>query len=145
MNRYSFPLITAVIGTTILLGGCTAPPGLDALDRRATAQDKLPEGVNFQGTEVTTESARLLTSVDGVMYFASKNEKTHEACLVIAPDAGPSLWVAGCSSFAQGGEVITVKGPTGISAVLVTDGADIGQLQSQGWTKVHDNVLTSRG
>lgn len=34
--------------------------------------------------------------------------------------------------------------PTGISAVLVTDGTDTSQLQSEGWTKVHDNVLTSR-
>jgi hypothetical protein len=138
-------LITAVLGAAILLGGCTAPSGLKALDRQATAEDKMPEGINFQGTEVNTENARLLASKDGVKYFAANNENTHEACLVIAPDASPSLWVAGCSSYARGGEVVTVKGPTGITAVLVTDGTDTGQLQSEGWTKVHDNVLTSRG
>jgi hypothetical protein len=138
-------MITAVLGVAILLGGCTAPSGLKALDRQATAEDKMPEGINFQGTEVNTENARLLVSKDGVKYFAARNENTHEACLVIAPDASPSLWVAGCSSYARGGEVVKVKGPTGLSAVLVTDGTDTGQLESEGWTKVHDNVLTSRG
>jgi hypothetical protein len=143
MNRYSVPLITAVLGAAILLGGCTAPSGLKALDRQAAAEDKMPEGINFQGTDVNTENARLLASKDGAKYFAAKNENTNEACLVIAPEASPSLWVAGCSSYARGGEVVKVTGPTGQSAVLVTDGADTGQLQSEGWTKVHDNVLTS--
>jgi hypothetical protein len=142
MNRYTVPLITAVLGAAILLGGCTAPSGLKALDQ-ATAEDKMPEGINFQGTDVNTEHARLLASKDGVKYFAAKNENTHEACLVIAPEANPSLWVAGCSTYARGGEVIKVTGPTGVSAVLVTDGTDTGQLQSEGWTKVHDNVLTA--
>jgi hypothetical protein len=142
MNRYTVPLITAVLGAAILLGGCTAPSGLKALDQ-ATAEDKMPEGINFQGTDVNTENARLLASKDGVKYFAAKNENTHEACLVIAPEANPSLWVAGCSTYARGGEVIKVTGPTGVSAVLVTDGTDTGQLQSEGWTKVHDNVLTA--
>lgn len=74
MNRYSVPLITAVLGTAILMGGCTAPSGLKALDRQATAEDKMPEGITFQGTEVNTENARLLASKDGVKYFAAKRE-----------------------------------------------------------------------
>jgi hypothetical protein len=145
MNRYSVPLITAVLGAAILLGGCSAPSRLKALDRQAAAEDKLPQGVTFAATEVSTDNARLLASQDGVKYFAAKNENTYEACLVIAPEDDTSLWVAGCSSYARGGEVVKVKGPTGISAVLVTDDTDTGQLQSEGWTKVHDNVLASRG
>ncbi|WP_427005983.1 hypothetical protein [Pseudarthrobacter sp. H2] len=136
-------MITAVLGAAILLGGCTAPSGLKALDRQATAEDKMPEGITFQGTDVNTENARLLASKDGVKYFAAKNENIHEACVVIAPEANPSLWVAGFSSYARGGEIVKVTGSTGQSAVHVTDGADTGQLQSESWTKVHDNVLTS--
>jgi hypothetical protein len=145
MNRYSIPLITAVLGTAILLGGCTAPSGLKALDRQATADDSMPEDITFGGTGVKTESARLLAAKDGVRYFAAKNEDTHEACVVIAPEANPPLWVAGCGSFARGGEVVTVRGPTGLSAILVTDGTDTKRRQSEGWTQVQDNVLTSRG
>jgi hypothetical protein len=143
MNRYSVPLITAALGAAILLGGCTAASGIKALDRQATAEDKMPENITFGGTDVKTDSARLLAAKDGVKYFAAKNEDSHEACLVIAPEANPSLWVAGCGSFARGGEVVTVNSATGVSAVLLADGTDTGRWQSESWTKVHDNVLAS--
>lgn len=144
MNRHTIPLMTAAFGAAILLAGCTAPAGFQALNRQATADDNVPEGFTFEGTDVQAESARLLASQDGVKYFAAQNKDSHEACLVIVPEAKDSLWIAGCGSFARGGEVITVTNATGLSAVLVTDGTDTDRRQSEGWTKVHDNVLTSR-
>lgn len=54
MKRYSVPLITAALAAAILLGGCTAPSALKALDRQATAEDKIPEGITFEGTNVQT-------------------------------------------------------------------------------------------
>lgn len=43
MNRYSVSLITAVLGAAILVGGCTAPAALQALNRPG-AEDKMPDG-----------------------------------------------------------------------------------------------------
>lgn len=144
MNRHSVSLITATLGAAILLGGCTAPSALAAFDRRGAAEDKMPEGITFEGTDVRTDSARLLAAKDGVKYFAAKNEGSHEACLVIVPEANSSLSVAGCGSFSRGGAVVRVGSAAGVSAVLVADDAGTGRRQSEGWVQVHDNVLISR-
>lgn len=142
MNRYLIPLITAVLTAGVLLGGCTAPPGIKALDRQASAEDRMPEGIGFAGTQVKGEDARLLAENDGIKYFAAKADATHEACVVIVPQTNPSLWVSGCGSLMNSGrEVVTVNNATGKSAVLVEDGLDTKQWESEGWTRVHDNVL----
>ncbi|MBP1234015.1 hypothetical protein JOE40_003658 [Arthrobacter sp. PvP102] len=90
------------------------------------------------------ESARLLAAEKGVSYFAAKSDGTREACVVVVPDANPSLWVAGCGSMASGGEVVTVSSATSASAVLVVDGTNTNQWESEGWIKLHNNILTSR-
>ena len=142
MNRHTFPLITVVLATGVLLGGCTAQSGIKALDREVSAGDRMPEGIRFAGTQVKGENARLLAENDGVKYFAAKDDATHEACVAIVPDTNPSLWVAGCGSLMNGDrEVVTVTNATGKSAVLVQEGIDAKQWESEGWTKVHDNVL----
>jgi hypothetical protein len=150
MNRHTFPLITVVLTAGILLGGCTAPSGIKALDRQASAEDRMPDGITFSGTQVKAENARLLAEKDGVKYFAAKADATHEACLVIAPhtdtDTDPSATSSGCGSLMNSGrEVVTVNNATGKSAVLVDDGIDTKQWESEGWTKVHDNVLIPGG
>lgn len=77
-------------------------------------------------------------------YFAAKGKDLQAACLVIVPEANRSPWVAGCGSFARGGEVATVSNAAGVSAVLVADGTDTARWQPAGWTRVHENVLSSR-
>lgn len=146
MNRYTFPLIAAVLAAGVLLGGCTAQSGIKALDRQATAEDRMPDGFTFSGTQVKAESARLLAEKDGVKYFAAKADATHEACVVIVSDAYPSVAASGCGSLMNSGrEVVTVHNATGKSAVLVEDGIDTKQWESEGWTKVHENVLIPGG
>ena len=141
MNRHRFPLITAVLAAAILVGGCTAESGIKALDRQSTAEDRMPEGITFTGTHVNAEDARLLAANDGIKYFAAKDDATNEACVVIVPDTNPSLWMAGCGSLNSVREVVTVNNASGKSAVLVVDGIDTKRWESEGWTKVHDNVL----
>lgn len=71
---------------------------------------------------------------------------THEACVVIVPDADQLATAFGCGSLMNsGGEVVTINNATGKSAVLVEDGIDTKQWESEGWTKVHDNVLIPGG
>ena len=106
----------------------------------------MPDGISLSGTQVKGENARLLAEKDGVKYFAAKADATNEACVVIVPDTDPSLWVAGCGSLMNSGrEVVTVNNATGKSAVFVDDGIDTKQWESEGWTKVHDNVLIPGG
>ncbi|WP_309105325.1 hypothetical protein [Arthrobacter sp.] len=146
MNRHTFPLIAVVLAAGVLLGGCTAQSGIKALDRQVSAEDRMPEVIGFAGTQVKDENARLLAQNDGVKYFAAKADATNEACVVIVPDTNPSLWVSGCGSLMNSGrEVVTVNNATGESAVLVEDGIDTKQWESEGWTKVHDNVLIRGG
>jgi PBP1b-binding outer membrane lipoprotein LpoB len=45
MNRPPLPIIAA-IGIALLLGGCSAPAGLAAFQRSATAGDQLPAGAD---------------------------------------------------------------------------------------------------
>ena len=112
----------------ILLGGCTAQSGFKALDREVGVEDRLPDGITFQGTDVKAESARLRAAEKGVSYFAAKSDGTREACVVVVPDANPSLWVAGCGSMASGGEVVATVGAK--RALHVRTGAAAVDLES---------------
>lgn len=145
MNRYTFPLITVVLAAGVLLGGCTAQSGIKALDRQASAEDRMPDGITFSGTQVKAENARLLAEKDGVKYFAAKADATQEACVVIVPDADPSVAASGCGSLMNSGREVVTVNATGKSAILVEDGIDTKQWESGGWTKVHDNVLIPGG
>jgi hypothetical protein len=64
MIRHARQLVTAPLGTAILLAACTGAGGLKALDRAATAEDALPASVSVE--EANPESVRLLADTGGV-------------------------------------------------------------------------------
>ncbi|WP_146617536.1 hypothetical protein [Arthrobacter globiformis] len=143
MNSYSVPLIAAVL-VGLLLTGCSAPSELKALDRPATADDRLPDGVQVSDVD-NPENVRLLVVDDGVKYFAVTKKESHAACLIVVPTATPPMWGSSCSSPVSDGEIVKVDVRGAGSTMLVTDGYDTNQLQSEGWKKVHDNLLVARG
>jgi hypothetical protein len=50
----------------------------------------------------------------------------------------------GCGSWSTQDEIIKVSGADRGSTMLVRDGVDGERLESEGWTKVHDNVYTAQ-
>lgn len=143
MTRHPFPVITALVGAALLLGGCSGQAGLKALDRAATPEDKLPPGVTFQ-QDVKADSARLLATRDGVRYFAAENADATVACVIVVPPGGDPRWMAGCSTLNTTGRIVEVPSVGGApSTMLITDGSDTRKVESEGWTKVTENILVS--
>jgi hypothetical protein len=98
--------------------------------------------INRHSFPLITEGARLLAVNDGVKYFAAKNNGT--ACVAIVSVADPSSWTTACSKSLTGGEIGTVSRSGAGSAILVADGSGTNPRQSEGWTKVQDNLLIAR-
>ena len=143
MTRYPFPVIAAVAGTALLLGGCSGQAGLTALDRVATPEDTLPPGVTLQ-QDVKADSARLLATRDGVRYFAAENDDATVACVAVVPPGEDPRWIAGCSSLNTTGRIVEVSSVgSASSTMLITGGFDTRKLESEGWAKVAENVLVS--
>jgi hypothetical protein len=107
--RHARQLVTAALGTAILLTACTGTGGLKALDRAATAEGALPASVSV--AEANPESVRLLAGTGGVKYFGAKGENGSLGCIVVFPTAKPEKWGA-CASRPTNGEIVTVSGRT---------------------------------
>jgi hypothetical protein len=143
MTRYTFPVITAVVGAALLLGGCSGQVGLKALDRAANPDDKLPPGATLQ-EDLKADSARLLATREGVRYFAAENDDATVACVIVVPPGEDPRWMAGCSTLNTTGRIVEVSSVGGASStMLVTDGFDTSKLESEGWSKVTENILIS--
>lgn len=139
MKRQLVPVCAAALGAALLLGGCSNAAGISALDRDATAEDALPGGFSAEG-EAAPETTRLLVTHDGVKYFVGAKD-SGGTCLFVVPETNPGLGVAGCKeSPTTGGEVLTVSGRVS-PTTLVTDGFDSKKLESDGWTRIHENLL----
>jgi hypothetical protein len=140
MKRQLVPVFAAALGAVLLLGGCSNASRVGALDRDATAEDALPGGFSAEG-EAAPEATRLLTTHDGVKYFVSAKDASG-TCLFVVPETNPGLGVAGCKeSPTTGGEILTASGQDRSETKLVTDGFDSKKLESDGWTRIHENLL----
>ncbi|WP_162943614.1 hypothetical protein [Arthrobacter celericrescens] len=139
MKRQLVSVFAAALGAALLLGGCSNAAGIKALDRAATVEDTLPGGVSAE-SDVAPDATRLLATHDSVKYFVGMKE-AGGACLFVVPEADPGLGSAGCTdSPTTGGEILRVGGPAS-PTTLVTDGFDSKKLESEGWTRIHDNLL----
>ncbi|QYF90414.1 hypothetical protein [Arthrobacter sp. PAMC25284] len=139
MNR---PLlrVSAAIGVVILLAGCSTPNGLAAFQRATTTEDHLLPGIELPD-KPGLEKVRLLADVDGVRYYAAQAESRALTCLVKVPNAEVGTLAAGSANSLGTGQIITISGMDGTAATLVADGFETGELEAQGWRKIHQNVL----
>jgi len=142
MKCISLPIVVAAGVAGLLLGGCSVPAGLKALDRAATSEDTLPAFVILP-EGVSGSSARLLVTQDGVRYFAAESDDARTACVAVVPPGESPDWHVGCSDASGPGQIVTVSGQNGsLSTTLLADGSDTGKLVP-GWTKIADNILVS--
>lgn len=129
---------TALISTLTLVSGCSsAEYGIAALDREATAQDRLPDVV--VDASVNIDSVRKVAEQDQVAYFIGtmNNEKGYCAYAVVDSD-----FIGGCGS--GNGQLITVTPGRNTDLpqmTLVTDSYDSENLQRDNWAEVQTNIL----
>lgn len=144
MNRRAIAVFSVV--AALAFTGCSAPAGLKALNREATAEDKLPESVSLTGVDLNVEAgtARLLATHDDVKYFGAKSSTSGTVCLIAVPVGLPERWRAGCAAVATSEQIVTISGGDGTEAKLINDGVDANRPEYRGWTQVHENVLVSK-
>ncbi|MBP2414476.1 hypothetical protein JOF48_003275 [Arthrobacter stackebrandtii] len=140
MNHRRTRLAVFLAAGVLLLSACGGSPGLAALDRAATAQDELPADVEFSpGFEAA--SVRLLATENGLKFYAAQGADRRTVCLAVVSVEGPGGWTAGCGTLATAGTLVDVgSGPLEVSAALTADGTTAELMESDGWTKVHENV-----
>ncbi|WP_445153957.1 hypothetical protein ACTWLI_11375 [Arthrobacter sp. Hor0625] len=138
MNR-RWSAVVAAFGLALLLGGCSAPAGLAVFQREASAQDRLPAGIE-EPQDPPLVNSRFLAEADGVRHFAAQAEEGALACLVAVP-GGSKDYVAGCGRSMTAGPIVSVSGRGVSAATLVPDGFDTTEQQVQGWRKLQGNLL----
>jgi len=142
MKRHTFPVLTAALGAVLLLGACSNAAGIKALDRPATAEDALPE--SFAVDEFDGQT-RLLATHDGVKYFGARGKDAGTACIAAVLETDPKDAWAACGPFSSDPVIVTTSGKDGTETKLVRDGFDSKKLESEGWTRIHDNLLIRGG
>jgi len=137
--------VVFVLVAALGLAGCSAPTGPAALNREATAEDKLPDPVGLSGVDLEVEpgSARLLATHEDVKYYVAKSKTAGSACLFVVPVGLPERWRAGCAALGTSERIVTVAGADRSEATLINDGVDTTRPEFQGLTKIHPNVLLS--
>jgi hypothetical protein len=138
-------LVLAAIVSIALLAGCSESPAIKALKRPAAQGDTLPDDVTMSSAgDLEVDEPRLLVEHEGVKYFAARSSNDLGACIAVVPTNRARPWVVGCGSWSTQDEIIKVSGADRGSTMLVRDGVDGERLESEGWTKVHDNVYTAQ-
>ncbi|MHA7217502.1 hypothetical protein ACX80L_01280 [Arthrobacter sp. MDT1-48-3] len=129
---------TALASTLILIGGCSgAEYGITALDREATAADRLPDVVVDES--VNADSVRKVAEQNQVAYFigAMNDDQGYCAYAVDNDDV-----IGGCGR--GHGQLVTVS-PGGSSSLpqltLVLDSYDTADLKRDNWVEVHTNIF----
>lgn len=141
MIRHRISVTAVFLGATMLLGGCSGQPGIEALERPAVSEDALPTGINMGGN-IKAESARLLTTHDQIRYFVATSSDSTEGCVIIVPAGQNSQSFAGCGLLGASDVIVTAaKTPGKHAAALVRDYADTRALESDGWLRIHGNIL----
>jgi hypothetical protein len=119
--------------------GCSGGEGIAALSDGAGPEDQLPAYVLTQDLDAT--SVRKVIEKDGITYFISRPAQDQGFCIIRTKGRDDTAWGAACGTGT--GRVIT-NSITGIpeAVTLVTDGYSTDDLEEEGWTKIHDNLLT---
>ena len=124
-------------GSLLMLTGCVGGEGFAVLDREATADDVIREGVLVDFSDnMDPDSARFVGEHNGNRLYVLTGEP-NLYCILIdpgEPENGPEEWGSGCGSSS-----ITTSGPAG-KYTLVPDNYPI----PSGATQISENVYTLR-
>jgi hypothetical protein len=132
---------TILVGVMAPLSACSSHTGIAALERPSTPDDALPAEVMLDET-IDRDSARLLTTHEQNRYFTATTPHSTNACIIVVPFDADAPWVAGCGLLGATDIIVTASiTPGSQAASLVRDDADTRALESEGWTRIHDNVL----
>ncbi|MCF3138464.1 hypothetical protein LRQ04_04250 [Paenarthrobacter sp. AR 02] len=124
-----------------LLAGCSGYSGITTVQRPAEAKDALPAGIRSEKPDLPSDF-RLLAEDNRVKYFAAESPERTTACIAAYPVDKPDQWMLACSDGITGEREIVTTSHMGQPTVkLVTTGFDTKALESEGWRKVHANVL----
>jgi hypothetical protein len=143
MRHQNLSMILALAGAVVVLTGCSGDQGLKALDRPATDRDTLPSGVVVMGgaDQTMTDSFRLLAEKDGYSYYVGQNVKERVSCLAVVPAADQLAWASVCGDLSQGDHILGLGLDNGrLNVRLVGDQADTKKLESEGATRIHQNI-----
>ena len=141
--RYRKLSAVAVLAAAVVVGGCSGQQGLKALDRPATDRDALPSGVVvMDGANTTlTDSFRLLAEQDGYSYYVGQDVGQSLSCLAVVPAGDEPAWGAVCGDLTHGDHIVGLSLDNGrLNVRLVGDDADTKKLESEGATRVHQNI-----
>ena len=135
-------LQAATAGAVLLaLTGCSSYSGIAAVQRTAEAKDDLPAEIGSVNPNLPS-GFRFLTEDAGVKYYAAESPDHATACIAVYAIDKPDQWFAGCSDgITDDREVVTISHIGQPTVKLVTTGFDTRALESEGWRKIHDNVL----
>ncbi|WP_232084897.1 hypothetical protein [Arthrobacter sp. SO5] len=135
-------LKTALFGVLLLsLAGCSSYPGIAAVHRVAEARDDLPAEI-VRADADQPSNFRLLVEQSGVKYFVSESDDYMSACIAAYPIDEPQQWTLACSGGITNEREIVTSSHIGQPTVkLVTTGFDTRTLETEGWKKIHENVL----
>ncbi|MDQ0028787.1 hypothetical protein [Arthrobacter bambusae] len=136
-------MLKAATATAALLAltGCSSYSGIAAVQRTAEAKDDLPAEIGRVNPQLPS-GIRLLTEDAGVKYYAAESSDHTTACIAVYPIDKPDQWFTGCSDGIDSDrEIVTISHIGQPTVKLVTTGFDTRALESDGWRKVHDNVL----
>lgn len=132
---------TILVGIMAPLSACSSHTGIAALERPSTPDDVLPAEVMLEDT-IDRDRARLLTTHEQKRYFAATTPDSTDACIIVVPSDDNSQWFAGCGLLGATDIVVTASiTPGNTVASLVRDDADTREQESEGWTRIHDNIL----
>ena len=135
-------LRAGLFGVLLLsLAGCSSYPGIAAVHRAAEPRDDLPAEI-VNANQDQPSNFRLLVEQSGVKYFASESEDYMSACIAAYPIDEPQQWTLACSSGITNEREIVTSSHIGQPTVkFVTTGFDTRALETEGWKKIHDNIL----
>lgn len=139
--RYRTLKKATVVAALLALTGCSSYSGITAVQMTAEAKDDLPAEIGSVNPNLPA-GFRFLTEDSGVKYYAAESSDHTTACIAVYPIEQTDQWFTGCSDGITGErEVVTISHIGQPTVKLVTTGFDTRALESEGWRKIHDNVL----
>lgn len=131
---------TALASALIVISGCgSAEDGIAALDREATAEDRLPDVVADESVNV--DSVRKVAEQDHVAYFIGAMTDDRGYC-AYAVSTDNDDFIGGCGS--GNGQLVNVTpgGNTDLPQMtLVKDSHDSEDLKHDNWAEVQTNIF----
>lgn len=139
--KYRTLTTVSAVSALLTLTGCSGYSGIAAVQRTAEAKDDIPAEIGSVNPKLPS-GFRFLTEDAGVKYYAAESSDHATACIAVYPVDEPDQWFTGCSDGITGDREIVAISHIGQPTVkLVTTGFDTRSLESDGWRKIHSNVL----